>query len=54
MRTGSDSGLAPDRVDVADGRGDDSVACESLRTTVLADPGDEVTGPCGQVIREGA
>ena len=52
VSTGANSGPELDRVDVADGKGDDTVTCNTPRTTVIADPGDEVEGQCGQVIRE--
>ncbi|MBS1880704.1 MAG: hypothetical protein JST31_14430 [Actinobacteria bacterium] len=51
VHTGSDAGPAWDRVDVADGRGDDVVVCETQLSTVFADPGDTVRGHCGRVIR---
>lgn len=51
VRTGANAGPARDRVDVADGRGDDRVICETPRSTVIADPGDKVGSGCGQVIR---
>ena len=54
VQTGANAGAGVDRVDVADGRGDDMVSCGTPRTAVIADPGDEVEGPCGQVIREGS
>jgi hypothetical protein len=54
VSTGADIGPEVDRVDVADGEGDDTVSCDTPRTTVIVDPGDEVEGPCGQVIREGS
>lgn len=52
VTTGANSGPEMDRVDVADGKGDDTVTCNTAQTTVIADPGDEVEGPCGQVNRE--
>jgi len=54
VSTGANTGPEVDRVDVADGEGDDTVSCGTPRTTVIVDPGDEVEGPCGQVIREGS
>lgn len=54
VSTGANSGPEIDRVDVADGEGDDTVSCGTPRTTVIVDPGDEVEGQCGQVIREGS
>lgn len=51
VSTGPNSGPGVDRVDVADGRGDDTVRCDTPRTTVIADPRDRVKGPCGQVVR---
>jgi hypothetical protein len=53
VTTGANSGPGSDRVDVADGDGDDSVHCDTPRTTVIVDPGDEVSGECGRVIPEG-
>jgi hypothetical protein len=54
VSTGANAGLEADRVDVADGRGDDTVSCDTPRATAIVDPGDEVEGQCGQVIREGS
>jgi RTX calcium-binding nonapeptide repeat (4 copies) len=51
VRTGTDTGLGQDRVNVRDGRGDDTVICGSHRTIVTVDPGDRVIGRCGKVIR---
>lgn len=51
VHTGSDAGPIWDRVDVADGRADDLVVCETPLSTVYADPGDTVRGDCGRVIR---
>ncbi len=51
VSTGANSGPELDRVDVADGQGDDTVSCETQLTTVIADPGDEVEGQCGQTSR---
>jgi len=48
--TGSDSTPVPDRVDVADGAGDDTVHCQTSNTVVFADPGDEIDGSCGRVV----
>jgi hypothetical protein len=48
--TGSDNTPVPDRVDVADGVGDDTVHCQTSNTVVFADPGDEILGPCGRVV----
>ena len=53
VSTGANTGPGVDRVDVADGKGDDTVTCTTPQTTVVVDPGDEVEGQCGQVIREG-
>jgi hypothetical protein len=53
VQTGANAGPGVDRVDVADGQGDDSVQCDTPRTTVIVDPGDEVSGPCGQVVSKG-
>lgn len=50
VSTGANAGPGVDWVDVADGRGDDTVSCGTPRTTVIVDPGDQVAGPCGQVI----
>lgn len=49
IRTGANRGPRADRVDVADGRGDDVVICDTPRTVVIVDPGDEVNGPCGRL-----
>jgi hypothetical protein len=54
VSTGANTGPEGDRVDVADGQGDDTVTCDTPQTTVIVDPGDEVEGQCGQVIREGS
>ncbi|MBS1676566.1 MAG: hypothetical protein JST08_04185 [Actinobacteria bacterium] len=51
VHTGGDAGPTWDRVDVADGRADDVVTCETPLSTVYADPGDTVRGECGRVIR---
>jgi RTX calcium-binding nonapeptide repeat (4 copies) len=53
VRTGTNTGRDRDYADVSDGRGDDTVICGTRRTLVVADPGDRVTGPCGNVIRRG-
>jgi hypothetical protein len=50
VTTGANAGPGNDWVDVADGAGDDSVHCDTPRTTVFVDPGDEVSGECGRVI----
>jgi hypothetical protein len=42
-----------DGADGADGAGDDSVHCDTPRTTVIVDRGDDVSGECGRVIPEG-
>jgi len=52
VQTGPDGGPGADRVDVADGVGDDSVECQASNSVVLADPGDEVDGNCGLVVRD--
>jgi hypothetical protein len=49
--TGGDNGPEMDRVDVADGVGDDTVECTDENTVVIADPLDKVTGDCGRVVR---
>jgi hypothetical protein len=51
VRTGGSSGSARDWVNVADGHGDDTVICGSSLSTVYVDPGDQVKGNCGRVIR---
>lgn len=50
VSTGANTGPEVDRVDVADGQGDDTVTCNTPQTTVIVDPGDEIEGQCGQVI----
>lgn len=50
VSTGANTGPEVDRVDVADGQGDDTVTCATPQTTVIVDPGDEIEGQCGQVI----
>jgi hypothetical protein len=54
VSTGVNTGPEVDRVDVADGQGDDTVTCNTPQTVVIVDPGDEVEGQCGRVIREGS
>jgi hypothetical protein len=49
--TGGDSTGAPDYVDVRDGKGDDTVTCESSNSIVIADRGDTADGECGKVIQ---
>lgn len=51
VHTGDDAGPARDRVDVADGRADDVVTCQTSLSTVYADPGDKVGDRCGRVLR---
>jgi hypothetical protein len=51
VNTGPNGSLAPDYVDVRDGAGDDTVRCENPNSYVVADPGDQVTGDCGVVVR---
>lgn len=51
VRTGTNKTRGRDWVDVADGRGDDVVTCQTARSTVLADRGDRVGAGCGRVIR---
>lgn len=51
VNTGGNGNGVPDYVDVSDGMGDDTVICESPNSTVIADPRDQVSGPCGHVIR---
>jgi Ca2+-binding RTX toxin-like protein len=53
VRTGTSTGGGRDDVDVRDGRGDDTVTCDTRRTRVVADPGDQILGHCGSVIRRG-
>ena len=53
MYTGADNGRGKDFVNVRDGRGDDTVICQTRRSIVIADAGDRVLGPCGTVIRRG-
>lgn len=53
VRTGSGAGRGWDYVYVRDGRADDRVLCGSRETYVVADRGDRVGGPCGEVIRQG-
>jgi hypothetical protein len=48
--TGANTGSGNDVVDVRDGKGDDTVHCETTSTVVIADPGDEIDGTCGKVI----
>jgi Ca2+-binding RTX toxin-like protein len=52
-RTGASAGRGWDFAYVRDGRGDDTVRCDSRRTYVVADKGDEVRGRCGEVILRG-
>ncbi len=47
VRTGTATAPGTDFVNVRDGRGDDTVHCGSPRSTVIADPGDRLTGSCG-------
>ena len=54
VSTGANTGPEGDRVDVADGQGDDTVTCNTPQTTVIVDSGDEVEGQCGEVTREGS
>jgi RTX calcium-binding nonapeptide repeat (4 copies) len=49
--TGHDTGPGMDRVNVRDGRGDDTVYCQTRRTIVVADRHDRIRGACGKVIR---
>jgi hypothetical protein len=49
--TGRDTGPGMDRVNVRDGRGDDTVYCQTPKTAVVADRGDTIHGKCGQVLR---
>jgi hypothetical protein len=51
VNTGTDNGPLRDFVDVRDGKGDDTVICESPNSTVIADRRDQVDGECGRVIR---
>jgi hypothetical protein len=51
VNTGTDNGPVRDFVDVRDGKGDDTVTCESPNSTVIADRRDQVDGECGRVIR---
>ena len=51
VNTGPNGSLAPDYVDVRDGSDDDTVRCENPNSYVVADPGDQVTGDCGVVVR---
>jgi hypothetical protein len=53
VRSGTRTGDAWDYVYVRDGRPDDTVICGSRHTYVVADQGDRVHGPCGEVIRRG-
>ncbi len=48
------TGSGWDFVYVRDGRGDDTVICNSQRTYVVADAGDRVLGHCGVVSRRGS
>jgi hypothetical protein len=50
VSTGANTGPGVDRVDVADGQGDDIVNCTTPQTTVIVDAGDQVEGQCGQVL----
>jgi hypothetical protein len=49
--TGGNTGPEMDRVDVADGEGNDTVVCTTENTVVFADPMDQVKGNCGRVVR---
>jgi hypothetical protein len=53
VNTGSATATKPDYVYVRDGEGDDVVRCLSAHSTVVADRGDRVAGPCGIVTRSG-
>jgi RTX calcium-binding nonapeptide repeat (4 copies) len=53
VRAGTKTGRGRDYVYVRDGRADDTVICGSRHVYVVADKGDRVRGPCGQVIRRG-
>jgi Ca2+-binding RTX toxin-like protein len=53
VNTGSATATKPDYVYVRDGEGDDVVRCLSAHSTVVADRGDRVVGPCGLVTRSG-
>lgn len=53
VRTGTAGAPGHDVADVADGHDDDMVVCGSRRSTVIADRGDRVIGPCGKVLRTG-
>lgn len=53
VNTGSATATTPDDVYVRDGHGDDVVRCLSAHSTVVADRGDRVVGPCGVVNRRG-
>jgi hypothetical protein len=50
---GGGSGSGVDRVNVRDGRADDTVICDDSRSSVVVDSGDLVLGDCGNVIRRG-
>jgi hypothetical protein len=50
---GGGSGSGIDRVNVRDGRADDTVICDDSRSSVVIDSGDLVLGDCGKVIRRG-
>jgi hypothetical protein len=53
IRTGKRTGRGWDYVYVRDGRPDQRVFCQTRRTIVYADKGDQVRGHCGKVIRTG-
>ena len=53
VRAGTKTGRGWDYVYVRDGRADDTVICGSRHVYVVADKGDRVRGPCGEVIRRG-
>lgn len=51
VHTGTATGSGRDVVDVRDDRDDDTVICDSSDSIAIADAGDRVIGPCGQLVR---